>query len=92
MSADATTMAETGRVRRDRRNRLESDEPGIVAQPPRNIRIFFAVCFLMPLMVVCVCQLLDPRGLLGVTLIAGIATLVAVRPVLALLYAASTAP
>ncbi|MGW7085916.1 hypothetical protein ACWGH2_20835 [Streptomyces sp. NPDC054871] len=71
------TIEEARRVRADR---LTSDESGISVQPGTNITIFYSVCFAVPLVVAIVCLILGSQQLLPVALIAGLAAVIAVRP------------
>ncbi|MGW6026449.1 hypothetical protein [Streptomyces sp. NPDC055099] len=79
------TIEEARRIRSDR---LASDEPGISVQPSTNIVIFYSVCFAVPAVVAIVCLLLGSQQLLPVALIAALAAVVAVRPVIVIVAAA----
>jgi hypothetical protein len=78
-------MQTTDEARRDRRTRLESDEPGITVQPGANILWFYALCTAVPFVAAVLCFTVAPDGLLVVGVIASIATVVAAAPLVMML-------
>ncbi|TPQ20229.1 hypothetical protein [Streptomyces sporangiiformans] len=72
-------------VRRIRHERLASDEPGIAVQRGTAMVVFFSICFAVPLSVALVCLILGSQQLLNVALMAGLAAVVAVRPLLVII-------
>jgi hypothetical protein len=72
-------IEETRRIRRDR---LASEETGIVIQSGPGMVIFYSVCFTVPLAVAVGCLALGSQQLLPVALIAALAAVVAVRPLM----------
>lgn len=78
------TIEEARRIRGDR---LASDESGISVQPGTNIVIFYSVCFGVPLLVAITCLVPGSQQLLPVALIASLAAVIAVRPLIVLVAA-----
>ncbi|MEV6756223.1 hypothetical protein [Streptomyces sp. NPDC051214] len=71
-------------ARRSRGDRLASDEPGLTVQSGPSIVIFYCVCFAVLLAVALACLFLGSDQWLSVALIAGLAAVVAVRPLIAI--------
>ncbi|MCT7352305.1 hypothetical protein N4P33_08965 [Streptomyces sp. 15-116A] len=70
----------TEEIRRGRRARLLSDEPGLTVRPAGSVFAFYGVCTAVPLAVAVFCFVVRPDDLLVVGVLAALAAAVASAP------------